>query len=223
MGTQGLNVYEIRAAFRLIRCQPEQIPPLESFKQLTIQNKRQSIDNCINSQFMSKQWLKEKNMNLYDEENENKEEDEDDNDADIESSEDEQVYFSSDSMSEQTFEQSLSSGPRTSSLENILKRMTMKQNDEENKRRKLRPKLKKPQKRYTDFFDDNESTESAAESVSESIHINKLFEVIVMSSPPLNEMIALYSTDNGDDGADSSMPFGLQRSDDNDKEQNEES
>eukprot|EP01083_Nonionella_stella_P001916 5522_1 len=131
---QGLNIYEIRAAIRLIRQQPEQIPPLETFKQLTIHNKR-TANSSMNPKFMPQQWLKETNLTGLTSSEDEDADDEGDEDADDEGDEEEEkpsnnIYFD-------TF---------------------MTTAKRENESQPL------PVAGYIDFFDDNESSSCSASS-----------------------------------------------------------
>ncbi len=68
---QGLNIYEMRAAFRLIREQPQHIPPLEAFKKLFVGHSRhKGLAPLIHvhPRCMPQEWLRERNLMQLEEE-----------------------------------------------------------------------------------------------------------------------------------------------------------
>jgi len=227
---QGLNVYEIRAAMRLIREQPEQVPSLESFKHLSVGQQRRTPCGASTPTIMPQEWLKEYNFNdvsqAGDDDSDscsqstalhrknssnatdpNRTVDDDDDDDD-----DEDATLSNPRRG-RTPSISINSGPHNiGSLERERNRpsatLRIEVNENRNLNRECATQLlhqarahSQPIKGYIDFFDDNETSQSQSPSHSMS-HIQRAFDMIGLKSPVEQQASIATSSDCDDEEED---------------------
>lgn len=232
----GLNIYEMRAAFRVVREQPQHIPPLEAFESLTVTNPS-SLGHAIHpsSGCMPQQWLKERNLLDVDGDGD----DEDDHeDGDESASSDESGEESEDDGDGATLPMCPGLSPQRSN--NIMYELFMNGDDvdDEQEDQDVKVEDKKggvpgyivqfddeasssedddAEESGSDDNDDGDGEDSESEdSVTESVEVQAAFELIGFRSPPNEVMAALEYASSGSESRLSRSGDGEESDEDED-------